>query len=83
MQLGKTFGDLDISDDIADGFPLGFRVVDDKYYRDYLGYALWFYESFDFPVLQCVWPDNSSRFPWDDNCDTGCRRVQVLTQSAG
>jgi hypothetical protein len=42
---------------------MAFRKITEEYYRKYLGYAVWFYESLDFPVLQCVWPDKMSRFP--------------------
>lgn len=83
MQSGDRFGNFDIVDDIAEGFPLGFRAVTDEYYRSYLGYALWFYESLDFPVLQCVWPDKKSRFPWDDECDEGCSTIQRLIPPGG
>lgn len=83
MRVGKQFRDRDIVDGIADGFPMGFRVVPEELYRSYLGYALWFYESHDFPVLQCVWPDKASRFPWDENCDEGASRLQRLVLPSG
>ena len=83
MQAGKTFRDQDIVNDIADGLPLALRVVTEEYYQSYLGYALWFYESMDFPVLQCVWPDKGARFPWDRDCDEGCRIVQHLAIPGG
>lgn len=83
MQTGKQFKDGDIVDDIADGFPMAFRAVTDEFYRAYVGYALWFYESMDFPLLQCLWPDRESRFPWDANCDDSCRGLQRLTPEGG
>lgn len=39
------------------------------FYQDYFGYALWFYEGPNFPMLQCVWPDQNNRFPWDSEFD--------------
>ena len=79
IQMGKRFGNLE-SVEFADvGFPLGFRAVNTEYYDSYLGYALWFYRSQDFPVLQCVWPDKALVFPWDDDCDDGCQELQRLT----
>lgn len=78
MQSGQRFGDLDIVDDIAEGFPLGFRAVDAEYFRSCLGSALWFYQALKFPVLQCLWPDEKSRFPWDSDCDKNCRKSQRL-----
>ncbi|HEY2858996.1 MAG TPA: DUF4262 domain-containing protein [Terracidiphilus sp.] len=50
-----------------------FREVDPKYYREHVGYALWFYESDPFPMLQCFWSDERGRFPWDENCSDYCR----------
>ncbi len=79
MKSGTRVANRDVVDGIADGFPLGFRTVTHEYYRPYIGYALWFYESFDFPVLQCLWPDRESRFPWDLDCDDSCRRIQRLS----
>ncbi len=43
-----------------------FKVVDPRYYPQYLGYACWLYRGVDFPVLQCVWPLQSGHYPWDE-----------------
>src|SRR5437016_3632119 len=48
---------------IAAGFPLVFVEMERRYYKEYLGYAGWFYRGPDFPVLQCVWPDKQGVFP--------------------
>lgn len=45
-----------------------FKEVALRYYRDYVGYALWFYEVDPFPLMQCVWSDEEGRFPWDSGC---------------
>ena len=71
-------------DDIAAGFPLAFVAIDKRYYRDYLGYALWFYRTLDFPVLQCVWPDKSGVFPWESGYDSRFFDLQrILGKSTG
>jgi hypothetical protein len=57
-------------DDVAADYPLAFVEMDQRYYREYLGYALWFYRTLDFPVLQCVWPDKAGLFPWDAGYDS-------------
>jgi hypothetical protein len=68
-------------DDIAAGFPLAFVAVDQRYYREYLGYALWFYRTLDFPVLQCIWPDKAGVFPWEPAYDSRFFDLQrVLAQ---
>ena len=55
-----------------------FREVNPRYYRDYVGYALWFYEADPFPLLQCFWSDEFGRFPWDEDCSPYCRDWQPL-----
>lgn len=67
VRQGASFQDGQESDKILDGFSCVFREVPQEFYREYLGYARWFYQSAHFPVLQCVWPDKSSRFPWHDD----------------
>jgi hypothetical protein len=45
-----------------------FRVAE-RHYGEYLGWSRWFYGGDDFPCLQIVWPDRSSRFPWQRGYD--------------
>ena len=55
-----------------------FRTVDGKFYQDYVGYALWFYEDDPFPIMQCFWPGKDGKFPWDDGCNAYVKEVQPL-----
>jgi hypothetical protein len=55
-----------------------FREVDCRHYRDFVGYALWFYESDPFPMYQCIWSDELGRFPWDHGCRLYCREWQPM-----
>lgn len=68
---------------IAEGFPLAFVAMDRRYYREYLGYALWFYRTLDFPVLQCVWPDQAGRFPGEPGYDSRFFQVQRILGGRG
>jgi len=65
-------------DEIADGFPLAFVSLDQRYYQEYLGYALWFYRTLRFPVLQCVWPDKAGVFPWEAGYDSRFFQAQRI-----
>lgn len=47
-------------------------------YRDYLGYALWLYGQQAFPALQCVWPDQLGRFPWQADAPATFRERQPV-----
>src|SRR3954451_22393385 len=42
-----------------------FRLVDPKWVRHLMGWAIWFYDQGEFPVLQAVYPDRENRFPED------------------
>jgi hypothetical protein len=57
-------------DGLAAGFPLAFVSRARRYYREYLGYALWLYQGPEFPALQCVWPDKAGKFPWEPGYDS-------------
>jgi len=70
IRAGQTFQAGKQYDDIAAGFPLAFVAMDRRHYRQYLGYALWFYRTLDIPVLQCVWPDKAGIFPWQPGYDS-------------
>jgi hypothetical protein len=45
-----------------------FRTVELRHYKEYLGWAIWFYEDDPFPVLQCFWPDKEGKYPWESGC---------------
>ena len=50
-------------DGLLHGYPMQFVEVELEYYQDYVGYAGWYNDnSFDFPVLQMVWPDKEHNF---------------------
>jgi hypothetical protein len=55
-----------------------FRVVASVNYKPYLGWAIWFYESYEFPVLQCFWPDRDRHYPWERACSPGVAALQPL-----
>lgn len=52
--------------EFLEGYKIQFLQVDKDYYHNYVGYAGVFYDmTFDFPLLQLVWPDKQHNFPWD------------------
>ena len=66
IKNAHRFADGDESGEIIQGYDVTFRTVPVSNYKDYFGYALWFYNGFGFPALQCLWPDCYGRYPWDD-----------------
>ncbi len=54
-----------VHSDLLEGFDCVLKPVQQIWYRPFVGYAGWYYRHQPFPVLQCIWPDRESRYPWD------------------
>ena len=81
IRAGATFQDGGSYPDVVEGYDCVFVSVDPTHYDEYLGYAQWFYQSKDFPTLQCVWPDRHSHFPWDPEASDWVRQRQPVLNS--
>jgi hypothetical protein len=62
---GARFAPADAIADALEGVTCTFVEVDRKHYRDWLGYARWWYRGDEFPALQLIYPDMKNRMPWD------------------
>lgn len=51
-------------------------------YREYLGYACWFYRGLAFPCLQCIWPTTLGIFPWQAEWPIGLQKRQPILDVA-
>lgn len=78
--LGKPYLPYRVYTDIADGLEVMFLPVAYPHYKDYLGFANWFYQTLPapYPALQMVWPDPKGVFPWQSGYDQRFRRAQPL-----
>jgi hypothetical protein len=76
IKAGSHFADRDETDQVLSGYPCVFRTVQASHYAAHFGYAQWFYKSQPFPILQCVWPDTTGRYPWEAGCEAGIVRLQ-------
>jgi len=65
IKNGKNFTVGEFHEDVLDDFLCYFGEVPKKEYREYVGWALWFYESYDFPLVQCVYPTVKGKFAWE------------------
>jgi len=65
--------------EFVDGREVIFRLINARYYRDYLGCAIWFYRSHPggFPALHCLWPDKAGVFPHEAGFDERFRPLQT------
>ncbi len=76
--LGHRFEPGKSYKDIIEKYPVWFLQVELTRYKDYLGYANWYYGSTTYPAIQCVWPDMEGRFQWDRDAHPGIGTRQKL-----
>lgn len=65
IKNGKTFTAGEYHEGVLDNFLCYFDEVPKSQYKDNVGWATWFYEGTDFPLIQCVYPTVKGKFPWD------------------
>jgi hypothetical protein len=65
--------------DVLHGFDVRFREVKaPDSYKNFVGYARWFYKGSTFPLVQLVWPDREGRFPGDPRAAEFMAKAQPL-----
>jgi hypothetical protein len=64
--------------EIVENYKCSFQKISRKFYVDYLGTAMWFYKGKSFPALQCVYPDMSGCYPWDENVNPALLEMQPV-----
>ena len=81
IKEGEAFNSGQYYDSVLDGYHCYFGKVSKSHYKDYVGWALWFYQGTDFPLVQCVYPTVSGKFPWDEDFPEDARwHCQLLTR---
>lgn len=60
IKLGAAFEAGKSYSNVIENYDVVFRTVAGKWYSDYLGQAIWFYQNPEFPVIQCFWPDKNN-----------------------
>jgi hypothetical protein len=79
MKRGRTFElGTDYHDIFANDVPCQFKPVHRTQYREYVCFSTWFYETTDFPVWQCLWPDRNGIYPWLQGCNQEVAQLQPL-----
>jgi hypothetical protein len=64
VRSGKRFEEDKHYPDLIEAYSCTFKPVSVIWHYPFLGYADWFYNGPDYPVLQCIWPDKKSLYPW-------------------
>ena len=78
IKKGKIYIPFLAYDDILNDYECFFIEVKKDNYIDYVGQAINFYKSDDFPLLQCVYPDKSGVYPWQDEWHKSLKNVEPL-----
>ncbi len=67
VKEGERFESHRSYTDVLEGYDVQFLEVDKQNVSDHLGFAGWYYGGhFEFPVLQMIWPDKESNWPWEE-----------------
>ncbi|WP_090449667.1 DUF4262 domain-containing protein [Dyella sp. OK004] len=69
--------------DFIEGFDCELRAMDLSHYRNYLGWALWFYGGSNFRVLQLVYPTTTGIWPWDPDAPSSFKIWQPVLDTSG
>ena len=64
IKEGKTFTAGEFHEGVLDDFLCYFGEVHQKHFREFVGWARWFYEGDNFRLMQCVCPTVGGKFPW-------------------
>ena len=65
IRKGKVFTAGEFHEGVLDDFLCYFGKVSIPKYAAYVGWGIWFYEGYDFPLIQCVYPTVGGKFPWE------------------
>jgi hypothetical protein len=68
--------------EIIQGHTCTFIPVAKRAYQEFIGFATWFYKGDDFPVLQCIWPDHQSRYPWHPCSQATTQQPDLLDEDS-
>lgn len=64
IKEGKTFTAGEFHEGVLDDFLCYFGEVLREHFREFVGWARWYYEGDNFPLVQCVYPTVQGIFPW-------------------
>ena len=78
IKKGKTFNSQTFYDDVLDGYNCYFASVDKRFYDQFVGQAQGFYNSNEFPLLQCIYPTVKGIYPWEDNWPENIKNLQPI-----
>lgn len=75
---GRILSPGKLEENILDEYPCMIVDVDKKYFEEYLGIAVDYYNHKNFKVLQIVWPTQLGIFPNDKDAPDGFKKWQPI-----
>jgi len=79
IKSGETLTTNKLYPGFLEGYKVQFLEVEKEHYGNYVGYGGWFYDmTFDFPLLQLVWPDKQHNFTWENGFNPDWKFKQPL-----
>jgi hypothetical protein len=82
IEENLPFADGQVRSDVLNDYDTALLAVDQSFYAEYLGSAIGFYDTVEFPALQLVWPDRNHHFPWEPACDPTFIESQTILSLA-
>lgn len=65
VKAHNTFTAGQEHDWVLEGYGPRGREVSSTWFEDVAGWAIWFYQGTAFPMVPCIWPSESGRYPWE------------------
>lgn len=75
---GRELESGKMHNDILDDYECLLLDIDKKNYDEYMGQAIDYYKSKDFPVMQIIWPTPSKMYPFDKDAPDGFKKWQPV-----
>ncbi|WP_428506883.1 DUF4262 domain-containing protein [Roseateles sp.] len=66
------------TDELLEGYACVVVPVPRGEYQEHFGFAIWYYEGYDFPVQQIVWPSRAGHLPWHAEATDSFRAAQPV-----
>lgn len=67
IREGVRFESGEFYEDIIEDYACCMLEVSKEHYEGWMGTAIGYYQSEDFPVLQCVYPTVDNIYPWEES----------------
>ncbi|TGK82974.1 DUF4262 domain-containing protein [Leptospira noumeaensis] len=70
VKSGNTIIPDKLYDCFLENYSCSFKLVKEKYYKEYFGWARWLYNGNNFNALQLIYPNIDGIWPWDEKASS-------------